>query len=375
MEVWIRQGMAYHPHTDGPMPFPVPGWMWDRKLGEQLYDERIRYMRRVDQLGFDGLIFTEHHYGPNGGLTPSPLIMLSAASQVTEQIKLVTMGIALALYPHPVRVAEELAMVDNLSHGRVVVGFISSGAQSLYSYSVPVAEERGRYHEAYDLVVKAWQEENPFAWHGEYFNYECVSILPRPLQQPHPPVWTTAVSAESIQWAAEHRIALLASGTVDQSRDMLNYYQQYAEIECGWTPMPAQRGIHREFFMARTKAEAQEQIDELMTRDSADQYARVFEAPVLQELERERYKVRSFAYARDGGRPARSGRNLAGLRGGSYLVGDPDSMTEQILDQRKACGADVLVIRPEIGRMSLEQVGDSLELFAREVLPVLHQAS
>ncbi len=375
MEVWIRQGMAYHPHTDGPMPFPVPGWMWDPKLGEELYDDRIRYMRRVDELGFDGLIFTEHHYGPNGGLTPSPLIMLSAASQVTERIKLVTMGMALALYPHPVRVAEELAMVDNLSRGRLVVGFISSGAQSLYSYSVPVAEERGRYHEAYDLVVKAWQDENPFAWHGEYFDYECVSILPRPLQQPHPPTWTTAVSAESIQWAAEHHIAMLASGTVEQSRDILNYYQEFAESECGWTPTPAQRGIHREFFMARTKAEAQERIDELMNRDSADQYSRIFEAPVLQELERERYKVRSFAYASDGGRPARSGRSLDGLRGGSYLVGDPDSMAEQILEQQKACGANVLVIRPEIGRMTIDQVGDSLELFAREVLPVLHRAT
>jgi alkanesulfonate monooxygenase SsuD/methylene tetrahydromethanopterin reductase-like flavin-dependent oxidoreductase (luciferase family) len=374
MEVWIRQGMAYHPETDGPMPFPVPGWMWDRELGEQLYADRIRYMRRVDKLGFDGLIFTEHHYGPNGGLTPSPLIMLSAASQVTERIKLVTMGIALALYPHPVRVAEELAMVDNLSRGRLTVGFISSGAQSLYSYSVPVAEERGRYHEAYDLVVKAWQEENPFAWHGEHFDYECISILPRPLQQPHPPVWTTAVAAESIQWAAEHRIAMLASGTVENSRDILNYYQEYAETECDWSPTPAQRGIHREFFLAPTKAAAQKQIDTLMNRESADQYARVFEAPVLQDLERERYKVRSFDYAHSGGRPARSGRNLDGLRGGSYLVGDPDSMTEQILEQRAACNADVLVIRPEIGRMTLEQVGDSLELFAREVLPVLHRA-
>jgi alkanesulfonate monooxygenase SsuD/methylene tetrahydromethanopterin reductase-like flavin-dependent oxidoreductase (luciferase family) len=111
-----------------------------------------------------------------------------------------------------------------------------------------------------------------------------------------------------------------------------------------------------------------------MNRESADQYARVFEAPVLEDLERERYKVRSFAYAHSGGRPARSGRNLEGLRGGSYLVGDPDSMTEQILEQRAACNADVLVIRPEIGRMTLDQVGDSLELFAREVLPVLRRA-
>src|SRR5438067_4780146 len=136
MEVWIRQSMPYQCVEDGPMPFPVPGHMWDRALGEALYTERMKFIRRVDQLGFDGLIFTEHHYGPNGGLTPSPLVMLSAATQVTQRIKLVTMGVALAMYPQPVRVAEELAMVDNLSHGRVVVGFMSSGAQNLYAYNL-----------------------------------------------------------------------------------------------------------------------------------------------------------------------------------------------------------------------------------------------
>src|SRR5918911_70652 len=167
MEVWIRQSMAYHPHVDGPMPFPVPGWMWDHELATSLYGERMPYIRRMEECGFDGVIFTEHHYGPNGGLTPSPMIALAAATQVTERIKLATMGIALALYPHPVRVAEELAMIDNLSHGRLVVGFISSGGQSLYAYNIPVEGERERYHEAYDLIEKAWVEPNPFEWHSE----------------------------------------------------------------------------------------------------------------------------------------------------------------------------------------------------------------
>jgi len=83
MELWVRQGMAYRCQTSGPMPFPVPGWMWDRELGRDLYKRRMRYIRGVDQLGYDGIIFTEHHYGPNGGLTPSPHITVAAASQVT----------------------------------------------------------------------------------------------------------------------------------------------------------------------------------------------------------------------------------------------------------------------------------------------------
>src|SRR5947208_1317866 len=141
MQVWIRQGMGYKPQTKGPTPFPVPGWMWDRELGKDLYAQRMRYIHEVDRLGFDGIIFTEHHYGPNGGLTPSPMILLSAATQVTHRIKLITMGIALALYPQPVRVAEELAILDNLSKGRLVVGFISSGAQSLHAFNLKLEEE------------------------------------------------------------------------------------------------------------------------------------------------------------------------------------------------------------------------------------------
>lgn len=374
MQVWIRQSMPYRVERDGPMPFPVPGWMWDRGLGEQLYADRIPYMRRVDELGFDGLIFTEHHYGPNGGLTPSPIVMLAAATQATERIKLVTMGIALALYPHPVRVAEELAMVDNLSHGRLVVGLISSGAQSLYAYSVSPTEEPDRYHEAYELVERAWTDENPFEWHGEYYDYECVSILPRPLQVPHPPIWTTAARAESLEWAAAHHVGLIASGATSQAAETLGYYQRFAESECGWTPTRANRGLAREFFIAPTKAEVQERVDELMGREADEAYPHMFTHPRLVELQREKYNPRSYAYRSESARERQRGRTAAGIESGSYLIGDPDSLTERILDQRKECDADVLIIRPEMGGMSLEQVAERLELFAREVLPVVQRA-
>jgi alkanesulfonate monooxygenase SsuD/methylene tetrahydromethanopterin reductase-like flavin-dependent oxidoreductase (luciferase family) len=372
MEVWIRQSMPYHPHTDGPMPFPVPGWMWDRPFGEGLYSDRMKFIRRVDELGYDGIIFTEHHYGPNGGLTPSPTVMMSAATQVTERIKLVTMGISLALYPHPVRVAEELAMVDNLSHGRLVFGLISSGAQNLYSYSVPVAEERGRHNEAYDLIVRAWTEPSPFEWHSDYFDYPCVSILPRPVQVPHPRVWTTASADQTLQWAAEKGIGMIASGPTTQCADILNYYQNHAETQCGWTPTADNRGTAREFFIAPTKAKVQEMLDEIVSREGENAYPHMFTHPDLQELEQQRYQFRTYSYKKGGGRAIRGvGRGTAQIQSGQFIVGDPDSLTEQILEQHRLCGNGVLVIRPEMGNLTLDQVADGLDLFAREVLPVL----
>jgi alkanesulfonate monooxygenase SsuD/methylene tetrahydromethanopterin reductase-like flavin-dependent oxidoreductase (luciferase family) len=372
MEVWIRQSMAYQCAEDGLMPFPVPGNMWDRDLGHTLYTERMEFIRRVDQLGFDGLIFTEHHFGPNGGLTPSPVVMLAAASQVTEQIKLVTMGISLSVYDQPVRLAEELAMIDNLSHGRLVVGLITSAAQSLFAFNVPVEEERPRYHEAYDLMVKAWTEPEPFEWRGEHFDYNCVSILPRPLQQPHPPVWTTCSSEESLKWAARNRFKLVAPGTVTQTYDILNYYREYAEQHCGWSPTSEDFGMAREFYIAPTQAQVDERLPAMIARDETNSINPRFRVPELTSLLREQWGTRTYDYGSHLGRPAGSGLTAEGYSGGQFLVGNPDTVTRQIVEQRAACGnPGVLVIRPEIGTMSLQEVGDGLELFAREVLPTV----
>jgi len=374
MEVWIRPSYYYLSQFDEPMPYPVPGHMWDRSRGEKLYGDHMRFIRSLDQLGFDGVLFTEHHYGPNGGLTPSPNVFLSAATQITERIKLVIMGIALALYPHPVRVAEELAMLDNLCHGRLEVGFISSGAPSLYAYNLPVSEEGGRYHEAYDLVVKAWTEENPFEWHSQYYDYKCVSILPRPLQLPHPPIWTVAASTESLQWAAQHRLQLFCSGSLNGAAETLNYYRNFTVTECGWTPKPSDLGISRELYIGRTKSQVREKMDELFHREGDMAFKQVSQAPQLASLNRERRATRSYSHQQQGARQVGEHRTEEAMHSGSFLVGDPDSITEQILHQREVTGAGVVAIRLELGDVDLAEVTENLELFAREVLPVLKKA-
>jgi alkanesulfonate monooxygenase SsuD/methylene tetrahydromethanopterin reductase-like flavin-dependent oxidoreductase (luciferase family) len=372
VEVWIRQSMAYHPHVDGPMPYPVPGWMWDRDLGQRLYGERMPFIRRIEELGFDGIIFTEHHYGPNGGLTPSPMIVLSAATQVTQRIKLVTMGIALGLYAQPVRVAEDLALLDNLSQGRLVVGFISSGAQALTQFNFKPEEEAGRYHEAYDLIVKAWTDPNPFEWHGEHYEYPCVSILPRPVQQPHPPIWTTARSDQSIQWAARNHIGFIAAGPTTQCTEILDAYQTYAETACGWTPTAAQRGLFREIYVTPNRASFDEKFAEIMSQERENAYPAEPEHADLRTLDRGRFTPKTYSWKKDGGRPDRGvGWGMTQVQNGHFLLGDPDTLIQRITEQQKQTNAGVLVIRPEMGNMTLQEAGDGMELFAREVLPAL----
>ena len=373
MEVWIRPSWYYLCPGES-MPYPVPGSMWDRPLGEKLYAQYMTFARRLDELGFDGFIFTEHHYSPNGGLTPSPIVLLAAASQVTERIKLVTMGLPLALYPHPVRVAEELAMVDNLSHGRLVVGVISGGAPNLYAYNIPASEDRTRFREAYDLIVRAWEEETPFEWHGEHYEYPCVSILPRPLQQPHPRTWTVASSAESLEWAAARHMGLIASGPLNQAAETLNYYRDYCRGRRGWEPTSADLGLAREFFIAPTMEEARAMAEGLMESEGEAAFALVQRAPQLAELRREAAASRTYGYRTRASAPTEGRRTTGAMSGGQFLAGDPDSITQEILRQRETTGAGVLLIRPEMGGLSLEAAAEGLELFAREVLPVVHKA-
>ena len=179
-------------------------------------------------------------------------------------------------------------------------------------------------------------------------------------------------SEQSLQWAARNHFGLVAPGTVTQTLDIINYYRDYAETQCGWSPTSAHLGMAREFFIAPTKAQVDELLPELIANDEIHSVNPRFRVPVLTAMVREQWGARSYDYGSHLGRPAGSGRTQEGYAGGQFLCGDPDTVTQQIVEQRAACGnPGVLVIRPEVGFMSLEEVGDGLELFAREVLPVV----
>ncbi len=137
---------------------------------------------------------------------PSPNLIAAVLTQRTRRIKIGIFGNLPALHAHPLRLAEEVAMLDVMSGGRVISGFVRGVPQEFLAYSLPLADARPRMTEAWDLVVKAWTEREPFAWHGKYFNYDRVSIWPRPLQEPHPPILLPADSDEGLEIAASRRV-------------------------------------------------------------------------------------------------------------------------------------------------------------------------
>src|SRR5215471_12063368 len=139
------------------LPYPLPGRYFDAKTAQKTYAEHIEAWKLMDRLGFDGVGFNEHHTTPHG-LMNSPNIMIATAAQHTKNLKFVVMGHLLPMH-NPLRIAEETAMVDILSNGRVIAGLARGAPREYHVFSMPAAEARARFEEAHDIIIKAWTEE------------------------------------------------------------------------------------------------------------------------------------------------------------------------------------------------------------------------
>ena len=139
------------------------------------------------------------------GMMPSPNLMLAALARRTNDVALATLGTSVALYNPPTRVAEEFAMLDCLTGGRVIAGFpVGTSMDANYSYGMDPSTLRERYHEAVELVTRAWTEPEVFSFDGRFTKLRYVSIWPRPLQRPHPPIWIPGGSSiETWSWTVE----------------------------------------------------------------------------------------------------------------------------------------------------------------------------
>lgn len=152
------------------------------------YHMYIRLMQHADKVGWDSLLLNEHHQ-TSLAMTPSPNLIAAILAATTENAAIALCGNSLALYNPPVRVAEEIAMLDCLSGGRVISGIVfGTPMDSAFSYGVPPIELRERFHEARELIHRAWKATEPFAFNGKYTKLRYVNVWPRPIQQ-EVPVW------------------------------------------------------------------------------------------------------------------------------------------------------------------------------------------
>src|SRR5439155_4617120 len=183
-----------------------------------------------------------------------------AVTQRVKRARIALLGPVLPLL-NPVRVAEELAVVDNLSGGRLIAGFIRGIPVEFQTYTVNPAETREMFEEGVELILNAWSQPEPFSWEGRHFRYRTVSVWPRPVQQPHPPLYMSGKAPESGTFAARHRMGMcLSFNNVDESMDAIGWYRQQA-AEAGWEPTP-DHVLYRGFaYLAETDEEAKRESD------------------------------------------------------------------------------------------------------------------
>jgi len=197
-----------------PYPFIPPGeeiestWVtlsnshYDPKVGARLYKEYLDQAVLAEKLGYDGTCVNEHHQNAYGTM-PDPNVMGSQIVARTSRIPVGIIGNALPLHSNPVRVAEAVAMLDVLSEGRIISGFVRGTGMEYHSMRANPAYSRERFWEAHDLILKAWTDDGPFAWKGKHFDVPYVNPWPKPYQQPHPPIWLPGTgSVETIREAA-----------------------------------------------------------------------------------------------------------------------------------------------------------------------------
>src|SRR5690349_24653858 len=188
------------------LPYPLGKQHFKADVAVRTYAEHLAAWEEMDRLGYDGVGFNEHHCSPYG-LMNSPNLMAAAAAQRTKRLKLLIYGNLLPLH-EPLRLAEELAMIDCMSNGRLISGFARGIPREYQVHNVKLADSRARFEEAYDIITRAWREE-VFSYEGRFWSYKDVAMWPRPVQQSGPPIWVPVIgSKESIEFAAKHNLPI-----------------------------------------------------------------------------------------------------------------------------------------------------------------------
>ena len=212
----------------------LPNKYFDPVKGHQLYNRYLDELEYGEVLGFDGVAVNEHHQTAYG-LMPSPVVMASALARRTKKVKIAILGSALPLREHPITVAEEHAMIDVITGGRLISGFVRGIGAEYHTFGINPTISHDRFHEAHDLIVQAWTRPGPFSFTGRHYNLEYVNLWPRPFQNPHPPIWVPSQgSKETIDWAAlpNHRYTYLQ--TFSPAAVVEKYLQSYRDTAQGY---------------------------------------------------------------------------------------------------------------------------------------------
>ena len=206
--------------------------IYDPELGANLYNRYLDERLYAEEMGFDGLMLNEHHSTPfcmGGAMNIEAAIL----ARMTKRAKIVLLGNILPIWDDPLWLVEQLAIIDMISRGRLVSGWVRGTGRESVSHNAPPPYNWERFQEAHDFIVKAWTTPGPFRWEGKHYHYRYVNPWARPYQKPHPPIWLPGVvSRDSLQWAARNRIPYIMLATeMGPTKQAFELYHETAAEE------------------------------------------------------------------------------------------------------------------------------------------------
>jgi alkanesulfonate monooxygenase SsuD/methylene tetrahydromethanopterin reductase-like flavin-dependent oxidoreductase (luciferase family) len=306
-------------------------------------------------------------------MMPAPNIMAAALARRTKNAKVMVLGNAIGLHAYPLRVAEEIAMLDHLSRGRVVSGFVRGIGWEYFNHGISPADSRERFNEAHDLIIKAWTSTEPFEWWGKHYEFRYVNVWPRPLQSPHPDIYIPgAGSRETMKYCAEKRYTFMS--VYAPTPVVKGWFDGYrsAAADLGYEPDPEKIALSIPVYIAESHEQAQ--------KEAAHHVEFLFHKGLKQGLE----IVLPPGYMSESSlRGMLSGPRRPTFREMSYqdlfdngmvVVGSPESVSEQLAKLRDELGFGQVMALMCIGDTPHERVVRTMELFAREVAPEFRSA-
>ena len=319
------------------------------------FDESFDQVMAAERLGFDTVWLAEHHFSPERAVLASPMIVASAICAKTERIRI---GLDVQVLPltNPLRVAEEAATVDHISKGRFEFGIGRSGLTRYYQgYNVQYEESRPRFLEALAIITKAWNQEQ-FSYTGQFNSYENVTVVPKPLQQPHPPI-TVAVAGEDtfpLIGSMGHSIFVSMNTPKEQLINRLAAYTK-SRKEAGMED-PGGISIRVPVYVAETRDKAHSEPEESARHALAYAAQELSQTAASAEAATRMHRMANTPYSE--------------ILANRVLFGTPDELVERLNILQEELGINGIVMECNYGgRIPYTQVINSLRLLSEKVMP------
>ena len=354
----------------------IPNTLYDPERGNEVYHRYMDQLEFAERIGFDGIGVNEHHQ--NGyGLMPSPNIIAGGLARRTSKAAIAVIGNSIALYNPPIRVAEEFAMLDVISGGRLLAGFpVGTPMDTNFCYGQIPALTRDKYRENHDLIMKAWAADEPFAFDGKYNQLRWVNCWPKPIQKPHPPIYIPGGgSIETWDFCLDHdyNYSYLSFTGYKAGKALLDgYWERVAARDKDDSPYRA--AFAQIICVADTDAEAEELYAEHVLyfyNRCLHVYPGFADPPGYRTVN----TIKKGALSQYRAEMQKMFTSLTWkdlIDGGMVIAGSPDTVRERMEDLIKSLRVGHVFCLFHIGDMPDDKVRHSSQLFADKVMPQLH---